>query len=116
MHDLRKIDALVAEKVMGLTVREDPEYLDEWEYVVPWKRGRPDQWDRVPLYSSSIAAAWEVVEKLKRELGDLLLRNQGAGWLANFYDESLGLYHAEHGETAPVAICLSALAAKGIKP
>lgn len=70
----RKIDALIAEKVMGLWVgpnlmRTDYE-CTEYVFVNP-DRGEHSgrRWDgpkrRVPDYSTSIAAAWDVVEKMR---------------------------------------------------
>lgn len=89
----RKLDALVAEKVMGWTAQEmqlvlfpsSKEQALEWgweEYTeenYDWRRGwlfpdfkpplslhHPIGWDyrKLPRYSIDIAAAWSVVEKL----------------------------------------------------
>lgn len=54
----RYLDALIAEKVMGLESLQllDPKVAG---YVYP-----DDVWPHIPDYSTDIAAAWEVVEKL----------------------------------------------------
>lgn len=73
MNAGRELDALVAERVMGLPVKwgEDP-YR---EIGMPSKEGRQPHlkgraggveydWAPVPRYSTDIAAAWQVVEHL----------------------------------------------------
>jgi len=52
----RELDREVAEKVMGLTI--DPLVESEWTYCF-WSDGK-----RLPLYSSDISAAFQVVEKM----------------------------------------------------
>ena len=96
----RELDTLVAEKVMGLNVdrsmmHNGPSYFDP------------------PAYSTDIAAAWLVVEKL-RETHDVELRGyqpyEPNNWQvvvdSEFYTEG----------TAPHAICLAALKAVGADP
>lgn len=95
----RELDALVAEKVMGLT-------------NLHWMSGQlhygaEHEMNLLPDYSTDISAAWEVVEKM----GDCLhLKEHGAEgeWEALFcgFSESKA-----HGETAQLAISRSALLA-----
>lgn len=111
----RELDALVAEKVMGLEVKpyeklkgsDIPEYFGTlWVPSADQNRGTPyQQWLPLPHYSTSIAAAWEVVEKLKDD--DFHLEEHGTHWKAGFGPRWRG------AETAPHAICLAALEAIG---
>lgn len=113
MHDLRKIDEAVAEHVMGWERDRDGDWLrphdeDTLEFV-----GKS-----VPFYSSEIERAWEVVENLKDpEKGFRLAFCDDDVWEASFGDdpEEPGFGYA-HGVTAPLAISLAALKAKGITP
>lgn len=86
MTDLRKIDALVDEHVMG------------WGCYI------------VPNYSSDITAAWEVVEKMEGEWFNLSAASP-KGWYAAFGSPD---NESTYGDTAPLAICLAALKTKGI--
>ncbi len=86
----RKIDALVAEHVMGLDPNRAEFALDE--------------------YSTDIAAAWEVVEKMSVPL-EIIRHRDGKQW---------GVLDARFrnttwADTAPLAICLAALKAKGVE-
>jgi hypothetical protein len=131
----RELDAIIAEKVMGWQRETDERelrrlnsgYLDASEYARWWINPSGGWACASPRYSTDIAAAWEVVERLKdanrddasydfdliyesskeRETG---LRNDVFGWFAQFGE-------AEHGsgraDTAPLAICLAALEAVG---
>lgn len=97
----RELDALVAEEVMGL----DP----EWHKQVPVGRV-------TPCYSTDIAAAWEVVEKLCREERYPTVQfavnvdGKQAWWcsLVNPADVEV------HAPAAPLAVCLAALKAVGV--
>lgn len=116
-----KLDALVAEKVMG----KDP---DIWEpgdsFVVidqnTIKIAKP--------YSTDITAAWQVVEKLRLAV---IPCNDGQ-WYAgkDEYDHDLQWYEVimyvddphdhhsarfVHADTGPLAICLAALKAVGVQ-
>ena len=138
----RELDALVAEKVMGLCVdcvfRAD-RFLDaSWETLVPpsWvghDEGRMTgssvyvvgditrctvhdmplwSWSR-HVYSTDIAAAWQVVEKMQTpemEEWEFNTSTDGDKWEATFW---MGDTFNDSGETdtAPHAICLAALRA-----
>lgn len=128
-----KLDALIAEHVMGWTYLEKPhmkfpdEMLGYWDKhldpcpddVAPWQAA----WTWHP--STSIASAWEVVEKMQSE-GYLyfisnLPFNADEGVEITFShpsrpDENGGCCKAcEVAETAPHAICLAALKAVGVE-
>lgn len=105
----RELDALVAEKVMGLDVnRTGPETM--W-----FARPMGGNWDDLKDYSTDIAAAWEVVEAVKArkiDQGWFDLGFANGSWGATF---RTGAYYEpiEHvrAPTAPHAICLAALKA-----
>ena len=121
----RELDALVAEKVMGWKWDKGNslQHLllgpDGAIGAVIFHDGIADDDGIVqpldcPHYSTDIAAAWEVVEKLRRANdGEYLFTINDAGmWYAKFLDE--------HGEpvsrsgfcdTAPLAICRAGLLA-----
>jgi hypothetical protein len=121
----RELDALVAEKVMGWTV--DPIYRMYTGSVVRHAAGHNLETRFNP--STDITAAWEVVEKM-RALGLWVEINLGYEFDGPSIDCIIGEYGAaggiieglRHGEkqwseeadTAPLAICLAALKAKGV--
>jgi hypothetical protein len=116
-----ELDALVAEKVMGW-LGVVPEYMDvdRTRWFVP--SGVPSYdvpREKVPAYSTDIAAAWTVVVELSR-----------VGRSIGVFAESSGDYVCEikdldrttdkyeyvawtESETAPHAICLAALDVSG---
>lgn len=128
----RELDALVAEKVMGLVVDLDNSKYFDGTQVATRKEdfgaiGEAVQtisgvyhprlsWP-LPHYSTDIAAAWEVVERLSAEnwIFDLLEgAHEGASpWRAHFMRE--GERSNGYGDSAPHAICLAALKAVGVK-
>ena len=98
----REMNLLIADKVMLLPCVDDPPgdgrncprcgYLD---------------------YSTDIAAAWEVAEKMRATYGVSLYwrsKRKGEGcWVAKFLHRSHA--HEATGDTAPLAICRAALKA-----
>ncbi len=142
MGNGREMDALVAEKVMGRRwftfIRNsyllDPDAASSICFRgSSWTEGKQAQWDsecliltdlkfqRVPDYSTDIAAAWDVVEKMKNSgsRGFVLewlrghwiagCRNCGDGGEPELYSHQAG-----EGATAPLAICRAALKAVGV--
>lgn len=132
----RELDALVAEKVMGLDLEAEAKH--RFEAAVRKYQGKGyhgnEQWpdDCRPekreyfrgaerLYSADMAAAWEVVEKLKADGWDIHIDSVGFNndiegeWRTFFSldnDEDTQVAHVfEDGDTAPHAICRAALAA-----
>jgi hypothetical protein len=85
----REMDALIAERVFKTT--ED----DDWGS------------DGLLSFSTDIAAAWQVVEKLKPNYPLLDMYCIG-DWASSFGDGEWGYGYAE---TAPLAICRAALIA-----
>lgn len=109
----REIDALVAEHVMGLWL-VDGGYVKGYFEIEGIKT--PHKIVEIPSFSTDIAAAWGVVERMAQE-----------GWLMSiFHCGSFGYRVValtttpESNDTfattdeAPLAICLAALKAKGV--
>jgi len=91
----RELDTLIAEKVMGLDIGDDCDHSI-------------DSCLCFPPYSTDIAAAWQVVDKLiSAECGFVVSGGGSLPWLATFRNGQA------HAETAPLAICLAALKAVG---
>lgn len=117
MTDLRKIDALVAEHVMGLPVSYDSEYAHLPSIIIDQATG---SYDAIPHYSTDIAAAWEVVEKLcdesipENEQYSVVVSPYWCEFEHRIYQGEPDAFHA-YADTAPLAICLAALKAKNIQ-
>ena len=111
MEPGRELDALIAEKVMGWRKTRGG-YTNDLtkQWSVPEKQ--------LPLYSTSIKAAWEVVEKLRGKgyYFDLDGDKDGGArgelipWIAEFSNVNKKKYSG-YAKTAPHAICLAALEA-----
>ena len=76
--------------------------------------GRTDPHVEIPPFSTDIAAAWMVVERM-RELGWFfeVSAECDSQWVAYFDKER---YASEAADTAPLAICRAALRARGEEP
>lgn len=128
----RELDAAVAEKVMGHTIRWTNHEVP-MPFLGPWRTthmpGECPRWvaDMCPFYSTDIAAAWEVVEKMRER--EPLVRTDGNEWACVMHasddpnDQSLSELTRScernrlmtRAPTATRAICLAALRAKGCK-
>lgn len=117
----RELDALVAEKIIKLSAKywrptcfvNDHELdANVWCYDCS---GMVDDQERVPEhYSTEIAAAWLVVEKLATQGLRLSLDAFGGDpWWVEFADEQWERGAQATANTAPHAICLAALKAVG---
>lgn len=100
----RELDGLIAEKVMGCFSLDRDEYAT-WSCDCNltsdlWHCGESGS---LKSYSTDIAAAWEVVEKLRDD--NFAIEEHGTHWKARFGTEWAG------AETAQHAICLAALRA-----
>ena|SRR3990167_5839708 len=146
----RELDALVSEKVMGLHIyshtwpcgyepecgcyeaasigasreyawhnENGPVFIDQdCDGDIPWL-------EPVPFYSTDIAAAWRVVEKLQESGLTLHLFREPTGvwkhtnWQAEFYHLDIPVTEREIVEaispTVARAICLAALKALGVE-
>lgn len=128
----REIDALVAEHVMGWVSTAAGELLSP-QQAIRVRDGEAvfDTIEIPPRYSTDIKAAWEVVEKMRGERPQCadsyiapyywqLAEYYQGGWEVGFgnhipyegfsFDPTL----SARAETAPMAICLAALKAKGV--
>lgn len=111
-----ELDALVAEKVMGWG-RPRPEWVASTPDS-PWvnpKDGLGYRPSEIALYSTDIAAAWEVVEKWKDgvqifKAGDHYTCALTVKRVPNHFQVI-----SESAPTAPHAICLAALKAVGVE-
>lgn len=119
----REIDALVAEKVMDLTVIKTTYQNKLIGAVSYYSIGEPDWEDDrgdmylsnpLPSYTLDINAAWEVVEKLQSmDYGFILDSMQGClGYWQAHFERDRSVYTAE-ASTPANAICLAALKAVG---
>lgn len=110
----RQLDALVAEKVLKFKL--DYEFADIYNGpLVPGLRDQYDEMGILPHYSTDIAAAWEVVERMRSGGWRLELRDWVTYWSARFNSDpdSQGRFAKE--EDVPHAICLAALKAVGVE-
>ena len=111
----RELDALIAEKVLGLSGVRDGK---SWLYGDNWTHNKEGVLCLVPHYSTQIADAWLVVEKLHNDSVGIIRVSNGDG---DSYDcdilpylpkEMDGCSHAHiTAESWPLAICLAALKA-----
>lgn len=115
-----ELDAIIAEKVMGL------EPCDNWRPINLGSAGGPAMMkecapahncyprSRPSTYSSNIHAAWSVVEHLAQERGwEVTIKVCGTSYEVTMDTRQPGMAAIEkaEAETAPMAICLAALRA-----
>lgn len=122
MNAGRELDALVAEKVFGLHRNERGHWYDVSGSSIPCYYADtepcdPSSW--LPDYSTSIAAAWEVIErvvsgKVSENLEGFALTVQPGTIGASFSNLHGKGHFQSNGKTAPLAICLAALKAVGV--
>jgi hypothetical protein len=111
----RELDALIAEKVMGLILERDCTVQNVVTGVYLVSRN-PFQVAEIPHYSTSIADAWEVVEKLESD-GFLPSMYSNEEWEVEFnkndgrFLQSADTVGFGRALTAAHAICLAALKA-----
>lgn len=110
----RELDALICHEIFGHVVAPDPD-----AFVTPLARhGEPMIWSAdgllpVPPYSTDIAAAWLVVEKLQEQGVRVDILSDWHGHrTCRVARKSEILYDAlDWSATAPLAICRAALRA-----
>ena len=121
-----ELDLLIEEHVMGSTWQGGILYRagKNWCYGARDESGRTDR-GICPHYSSDIAAAWQVVEEMRRRHFSLCLGLNAFASVQNgvkFYNGVRGLGHSLFNadphpdpyavaDTVPLAICRAALAA-----
>lgn len=111
--NLREIDALVAEHIMGwFSAGGAGWYTPDGHCISNAASFRP---------SVDVAMAWEVVEEFMRNGTDFFLyanfqgSTEGSRWRAGRTPIHVGEGTYAEAETAPLAICLAALKARGIE-
>ncbi len=116
----RELDALVAEHVMGYTMEKECFECDgaghvegERCHLCNYMGTKPGVIVHLPKrYSTSIAAAWEVVEKIKDYNPEIAWIPVTAMWSVELYNSQIKRVSEI---TAPKAICLAALKAVGVR-
>ena len=128
----RKIDALVAEKVMGWKRRVRKDVFNEPDDDTPWMNELDNNWydasdtaracvedegscredyEHGWFPSEDISAAWEVVEKM-REISGVTITASQIGY-PTIHSCMCGTFYGG-GNTAMLAICLAALRSVGV--
>ncbi len=104
-----ELDALVAKALdPDCTVSMAAIGENDEDILAVWKWNGLRDWIPLPKFSTDIAAAWEVVEKLnrsKRRVALCFTRSLGWSVILPGPDDST------HSDTAPLAICRAALKA-----
>lgn len=109
----REIDKLIAEKVMCYTIESTGPHL----YV----RGTDRFVQPLVAYSTDIAAAWQVIEKMDKGFAfslyspDTYLEDEERKWEARFISRANRIVYYKEASTALIAICLAALEAVGVE-
>ncbi len=117
------LDRLVAEKVMGFDIETDGPF-PAWQTAIDspfFVKYHNRTAEHAPPFSTSIAAAWEVVEHLRKQTK----ADGSRKYLVSIFDypntfdvlvENLDTYGSTNAEvkSAPMAICLAALRAMNV--
>lgn len=107
MNAGRELDALVAERIMGLHLAKQ-----EFTGELFIRYSKDTGLFQIPEYSADISAAWEVVEKL-RETWRLEIDESKDRWQIHIENDDKVL--RDDAPTFPHAICLVALKAVGVE-
>lgn len=116
----RELDALIAERVMGYRRLEAYPFREGFPcFVNP--SGLEIYPSMIPEYSTSIAAAWEVVNEMQGNKWVFRIQSPYCNVIPGAWEAFFGYKHvnedtfmeARRAETAPHAICLAALKAVG---
>lgn len=118
----RELDALMAEYVMGWNWGDTGKGLEglmppdkHSTFILTLTFDSSGLWGGMPHYSTNIADAWKVVEKMENTHRFSLHRTvKENGWQVIFWDIETDAHRSLVAETAPLAICLAALRCKGI--
>lgn len=108
----RELDAIVAEKVMG--VRIYPCRSIDHPYAIGDEHGHFDRF--IPRYSTSISAAWQIVDKLRSDGWNINLyldadlnTTDAVCLLHGYTGKIIGKIHEGRAKTMPEAIVHAAL-------
>jgi Phage ABA sandwich domain len=118
--NLREIDLLVAEKVMGWEEVKENDFIKRPDVDFIGKapdRFCEDAWSILPNYSTDISDVWEVVENFKDKGFLFTLKNTVGGEYTFSLTDWNGMCstYTASSVTAPLAICLAALKAVGVE-
>lgn len=104
----RALDAIVAERVMGWRRRKNQH---PFSGTPPGETN--DATGATPLFSTDIAAAWDVIARLMEShfMVSVTVSHE-MGWWCVVYPPSGSAVETEYAESAPLAICRAALAAR----
>lgn len=112
----RELDSLIAEKVMGLHLSKR---RDEWGdgdsfFTQHFHEDGDQTIQPVKHYSTAIADAWDVIEKLiSGPFPNIAIARNGYGKWSVLESADDYAQELSESEAAPHAICLAALAAAG---
>ena len=111
MSSGRSMDALIAEKIMGLEKIEPVFGSPETDWN-GWKNAKGDVLSHLDHYSTDIAAAWQVVQRFENRI---LMSQENNGWWVEILDNDGNFIegaYSEYGDSTPsLAICRAALKA-----
>ena len=113
----RELDARIAREVMGwwsVRVEEGAWAGTDNRWHADWVGTRDGERTVLPTYSTDIAVAWEVVEKMEEGRFTFSIDNVDGSWQARFHGERGGISRTlayAQAPTAPYAICRAAIAA-----
>ena len=113
----RELDQLVAEKVMGWKPYRNPDLKQDyfrWENAFGAICSDAD----LPTYTTSIVAAWKIVEKMNQERWVMRLETwdtEAGCEFSRAETDQIVSHRTSCVDTAPMAICIAALKAKGIE-
>ena len=108
-----EMNAIVATHVMGAPEIIWEKWRDGERYPVIRYCPGDDVFHPVPSYSTDIAAAWQVMERLRCDWSEIHLTYTPRGWYVLLADSFTGKKVTETGrqDSAPFAICRAALLA-----
>lgn len=115
----REMDALVAELLGWTEVKKEESYIvgGHGTGIMPGETTINGNGNLlrsyIPLYSTDIAAAWIVAEKMAEEWPDFGVSHDNDGWTTLWGFDGHG-WDTATAETAPLAICRATLKALGV--
>lgn len=111
----RELDALIAEKVFGITTRwrDGSNYGGDPTRYLEYGKQTLGVGTQVPNYSTDILAAWEIVEAMKSNGFQFAIYNIPSGVFTVRFEKDLKLYSMDSETSIPYAICLAALRSDG---
>lgn len=108
---LEKIEAMVAEMVLGYAVRPDPDFDGQWEYKSSLG------WASVKRYARDFDATIEILEEFV--FWRLSSDNEGCTCFIGVFDDAKQMAWFSASATArysaALAVCLAALKAEGLE-